>query len=98
MYEADEDKAKEYYRSLDLTIRGVDNDVKIIKNWMKSQPHLPEIMEDVQIRNFLNLNKFSIEKTKEKIDMYYTIRTVVPDLFQDNNPKLPHMKRLFDTM
>jgi hypothetical protein len=44
MYEADEDKAKEYYRSLDLTIRGVDNDVKIIKNWMKSQPHLPEIM------------------------------------------------------
>jgi hypothetical protein len=79
-----------------VTFQSVNNDVKIIKHWIKSQPHLPEIMEEVKIRNFLNLNKFSIEKTKQTIDMYYTIRSMIPDFFENNNPKLPHMKQFMD--
>jgi hypothetical protein len=27
-----------------VALRPDNNDVKIIKNWMKSQPHLPEVM------------------------------------------------------
>ena len=54
------------------------------------------VSEDARIRNFLNLNKFSIEKTKVKIDMYYTIRGVIPELFELSNPKLENMKNVFN--
>ena len=54
------------------------------------------LLEDVKIKNFLNLNKFSIEKTKQKIDMYYTIRSITPELFEVSNPKLEVTKNLFN--
>ena len=54
------------------------------------------VSEDARIRNFLNLNKFSIEKTKVKIDMYYTIRSITPELFEVSNPKLEVTKNLFN--
>lgn len=67
-------------------------DVECVKKWIKSQPHLPEVMDDRQIERFLTQNKFSIERTKERIDMYYTIRELVPEFYKNTNPKLPHMK------
>ncbi|XP_068914645.1 uncharacterized protein [Tenebrio molitor] len=42
------------------------------------------------ILNFLIMNKFSIERTKQKIDMYYTIKNVIPDVYC--NPKSPQIK------
>lgn len=50
-------------------------------------------LDKAKIANFLLLNKFSIEKTKQKIDNYYTIRSKIPDVYDDCNPKLPHMQR-----
>ncbi|CAH1376512.1 unnamed protein product [Tenebrio molitor] len=76
----------------------VDQDVQVVRKWLETQPHLPEVMEDIKIRNFLTLNKCSIEKTKQKIDMYYTIRSVTPEVYEKTNPKLPHMQLLMDTI
>jgi hypothetical protein len=42
------------------------------------------------------MNKFSIEKTKQKIDMYYTMRSVIPDLYC--NPKSPQIKDYMNDM
>ncbi|KAJ3652777.1 hypothetical protein Zmor_018711 [Zophobas morio] len=39
------------------------------------------------ITNFLVLNKFSIERTKEKIDNYYTIRTKLEEVYKEMNPR-----------
>ncbi|KAJ3644919.1 hypothetical protein Zmor_022617 [Zophobas morio] len=89
---------KNFYESFGRTEESVDDDVTIIKEWMKTQPHLPELMEDVKIKNFLSLNKFSLEKTKEKIDMYYTIRALIPDFFAESNPKSDLIRRVFDQM
>ncbi|KAJ3624276.1 hypothetical protein MTP99_017914 [Tenebrio molitor] len=96
IYVVDEDKVRKFYDSFETTAQRVDKDIEIIREWLKVQPHLPEVMDDVKIKNFLNLSKFSIEKTKKKIDMYYTIRSVIPDLFEKSNPKLRHMQRLLD--
>jgi hypothetical protein len=96
IYIVDEDKVRKFYESFETTVQRVDKDVEIIREWLKIRPHLPELMDDVKIKNFLNLSKFSIEKTKKKIDMYYTIRSVIPDLFEKSNPKLTHMQRLLD--
>lgn len=44
------------------------------------------------------MNKFSVETAKQKLDMYYSIRTLVPEIFQDKHPKLPFMKETADTV
>ncbi|RZC34275.1 CRAL TRIO domain containing protein [Asbolus verrucosus] len=56
------------------------------------------VLEDAKIRNFLILNKCSVEKTKQKVDMYYTIRGLIPDFYVDSNPKLPHLQENMDVM
>lgn len=33
------------------------------------------------------MNKLSIERAKQKIDLYYSIRHVIPDLFEKSNPR-----------
>lgn len=35
---------------------------------------------------FLRGCKHSLERTKEKLDTYYTIRTAIPEFFNNRNP------------
>jgi hypothetical protein len=79
------------------TEKTANEDVFAIKKWLTTQHHLPEIMGDFKIRNILLLCKFNIEKAKQKIDMYYTIRTRFPGWFK-NNPKSPLMQHYRKTM
>ncbi|KAH0815866.1 hypothetical protein MTP99_017921 [Tenebrio molitor] len=85
------------YEEFNKTQESVSEDVQIIRKWLQTQPHLPEIMNDIAISKFLLLNKFSIENTKQKIDMYYTIRSLIPDMYDQCNPKLPCMKAAIDS-
>ncbi|KAJ8932600.1 hypothetical protein NQ314_014566 [Rhamnusium bicolor] len=83
-------------------------DIEIVRNWLKNQPHLPEITSmilvvlflslpgDILIESFLITNKFSIERTKQKLDMYYTIRSFIPEMYENKNPSLPHMQETFN--
>ncbi|RZC41305.1 CRAL TRIO domain containing protein, partial [Asbolus verrucosus] len=98
LFHVDESVWKKALELFDRTEKSFEEDVETVREWMKSQPHLPEIMEDVKIRNFLILNKCSVEKTKQKIDMYYTIRSLIPDFYVDSNPKLPHLQENMDVM
>ncbi|XP_018564497.1 alpha-tocopherol transfer protein-like [Anoplophora glabripennis] len=72
----------------------VKKDIAIILEWFKTQPHLPEVPDDAMIENFLVTNKFSIERTKQKLDMYYTIRTLMPEIYENSNPKSPRMQNI----
>uniref|UniRef100_A0A1Y1NK21 CRAL/TRIO N-terminal domain-containing protein n=1 Tax=Photinus pyralis TaxID=7054 RepID=A0A1Y1NK21_PHOPY len=69
----------------DKTPENIREDVQTVKNWIKSQPHLPEVPEDGLIERFLLLNKFRIEIAKRKIDGYYSIRSLIPE-FYDKDP------------
>ncbi|XP_072394631.1 retinol-binding protein pinta-like [Diabrotica undecimpunctata] len=64
----------------------VIKDIQIIKEWLKTQKHLPEIPTDNMIEFFLVNCKFSIEKTKQTLDMYYTVPNLVSDLYKNINP------------
>ncbi|BES94785.1 transfer protein [Nesidiocoris tenuis] len=56
------------------------SEVAMIQDWLAKQPHLPEISEN-HIIVYLRACKFSLEKTKEAIDLNFTIRTRYPDFF-----------------
>ncbi|XP_075218035.1 alpha-tocopherol transfer protein-like [Lycorma delicatula] len=63
-----------------------DQDLEHIKDWLKRQPHLPQFDDDGRIMTFLRGCKFSLEKTKRKLDMYFTMRTACPEFFSDRDP------------
>ncbi|KAI8441978.1 hypothetical protein MSG28_005644 [Choristoneura fumiferana] len=46
-----------------------DADLAHIKEWLKKEPHLPDEFDDQRIMTFLRGCKFSLEKTKRKLDM-----------------------------
>lgn len=75
----------------------IAEDVKHLKEWFQKQPHLPKNQDDRFFIAMLQRNKFSLEKTKKKLDMLYTIRTIIPDFLSDREPLNPQMQRVLDT-
>lgn len=63
----------------------IERDVALIREWLQTQPHLPKDMDDGRLRTFLRGCKFSLEKVKRKLDMYYTMRNAVPEFFSDRD-------------
>merc|ERR1719341_2095228 len=53
-------------------------------------------MDDWNILRFLRGCKFSLERTKQKLDMYYTCKTAVPEWFTNRDVDDPKMKQLLE--
>ncbi|XP_034828357.1 alpha-tocopherol transfer protein-like [Maniola hyperantus] len=62
-------------------------DICAIREWLGKQPHLKSVNpSDQWIVSFLRGNKYSLEKTKSKLEMYYTLRSLLPEIFCNRNP------------
>lgn len=61
----------------------IQEDLKIIKEWLGKQPHLPEAAskDEGRLERQLMRNKFRLEKTKKKLDGYYTLRGLYPEFY-----------------
>lgn len=44
------------------------------------------------------MNKFNVINCKQKIEMYYAIRKILPEFFQNKNPCSPRMQEAADKM
>ncbi|XP_023024466.1 retinol-binding protein pinta [Leptinotarsa decemlineata] len=80
------------------TEEDLKENIMIVKKWVETQPHLPEMPDDHMITSFLIMNKFSVENVKQKIDMYYTMRSLYPDYFENKHPLSPCMQDTMDKM
>lgn len=61
------------------------SDLQILKDWMEKQPHLPQI-EMMYLIIFLHSNYYRIEPTKKTIDNFFTVRTLLPEVFFNRDP------------
>ncbi len=52
--------------------------------------------DDKHILSFLRGCKFSLERTKEKFDMYYSVRSACPEWFTDWDPADPMVREFLD--
>lgn len=55
----------------------------------------PFIPDDARLRTFLRGCKFSLEKVKKKLDMYYTMRNAVPEFFANRDVDRPELAEIF---
>ncbi|CAH0726590.1 unnamed protein product, partial [Brenthis ino] len=73
----------------------IPSDILALREWLKKQPHLQSVNPTDQfLVAFLRGNKYSLERSKEKLDMLYTLRAVVPEIFRDRNPFDPIIQEI----
>ncbi|XP_050535190.1 retinaldehyde-binding protein 1-like [Daktulosphaira vitifoliae] len=86
---------EEYFKNdVELLCKVDKISIQIIREWLKKQPHLPKI-SDKQLVIFLNCCKNNLERTKKKIESYYTMRTNSPEIFAHRTVK--ELEKTFDT-
>ena len=55
----------------------VDRDVEEIKDWIRSTAHMTNVrQDDLFLRMFLRGCNYSLPDTKDKLDLYFTVRSV----------------------
>jgi len=74
----------------------VEEDLKHIKEWISKQPHLKVRTDDQWLLSFLRGCKFSLERTKEKLDNFYTMKTLIPEFFSNRDPLLPEIQDILN--
>lgn len=80
------------------SVDDINKDVLAIRDWLSRQPHLPQDMDDQRLKTFLRGCKFSLEKVKKKLDMYYTMRNAVPEFFKNRDVNQPELAAVMDVM
>jgi hypothetical protein len=71
-------------------------DVQAIREWLKKQPHIRANPDDQTIIAFLRGCKFSLERTKEKLDMHYTLKTALPEFFHGRDFENKVLREILD--
>ncbi|XP_015839737.1 retinol-binding protein pinta isoform X2 [Tribolium castaneum] len=82
-----------------LKLYNVDNtrlkqDIEMITTWKSKQPHLQVDVSDEFLEKLLLKNKFSVERCKEKLENYYTLRGTNKDLLEGYEKILPSQEAL----
>ena len=59
-----------------------------LRKWIDQSPHLQNIKkDDFMLKAFLRGCKYSLEKAKEKLDFFFTVRTTLPAWFENWDPR-----------
>lgn len=85
-------------RELNENTETIAQDILLLRRWILSQPHLKARTNDQFLLAFLRGSKYSIERAKQKIDRYYTLKAAIPEVFNDrrlaDNPQVLEIVRL----
>ncbi|KMY92551.1 alpha-tocopherol transfer protein-like [Drosophila simulans] len=61
----------------------IDEDIETLRTWISKQPHLKARQDAQFLVAFLRGCKYSLEKTKLKLDNFYAMRGAVPELYKN---------------
>jgi hypothetical protein len=89
--------AKKAATELNETPERITEGLVAIKEWLIRTPHIKSRTDDQFLVTFLRGCKFSLEKVKEKLEMYYTVRASIPGFNPCPDPVDEKMVKLFKT-
>ncbi|XP_050540952.1 clavesin-2-like [Daktulosphaira vitifoliae] len=79
-----------FYEDLGTSEKQISEDIKSIAGWIKMQPHLSsEEINQRKIQLFIMFCKNDLERTKESLNQYYSVKTNVPKFFTNWDPTSP---------
>ncbi|XP_069699152.1 alpha-tocopherol transfer protein-like isoform X1 [Periplaneta americana] len=84
------DVVQKVWQEFGLNEQRVKESVEALKKWLAMQPHLPEesgSLHEARLERWLIRCKNSMERTKQSIDLYYTLKSLAPDLMCGWNPR-----------
>lgn len=64
----------------------IQESLETFREWIKKSAHLRSRTDDQFLVTFLRGCKYSLERAKQKLDMFYTLRTHLPELLADRDP------------
>lgn len=67
----------------------IAEDLRVFREWISKQEHIKGRTDDQHLISFLRGTKYSLERAKQKYDLFYTVRTSVPEVFKGRDPQLP---------
>ncbi|XP_065367082.1 uncharacterized protein LOC135959887 [Calliphora vicina] len=59
----------------------IPSDLQALRTWIEQQPHLNARLEEQFLIQYLRGCKYSLEKAKVKIDLFFTLKSKFPDFF-----------------
>jgi hypothetical protein len=71
---------------LNETPERLESELKALKKWVMITPHIYANTDDQFLTAFLRGCKFSLEKAKLKLDTYYTLQTIIPEMKERRDP------------
>lgn len=63
----------------------IEKDIEVFREWINKSPYIKGRTDDQFLLTFLRGCKFSIEKAKQKYDLFYTLKTHMP-IFKNRDP------------
>lgn len=72
----------------------IQDNLDILKEWIRKSPHIKGRTDDQFLVTFLRGCKYSLERAKQKYDMFYTVRTHIPELMKDRDPLTEKMSKI----
>ncbi|XP_055707183.1 alpha-tocopherol transfer protein-like [Phlebotomus papatasi] len=64
----------------------IEKDLESLRDWLAKEPHITSRTDDQFLVAFLRNFKYSLEKSKEMIDSYYSVRSAIPEMRKDRDP------------
>ncbi|KAF2879412.1 hypothetical protein ILUMI_26761 [Ignelater luminosus] len=71
----------------------LQHNIQLLQKWISCQVHLPRDYDNNLLPVFLRGCKHNLERAKKKLEMYFIVRTKVPELFGDREPTKELMER-----
>jgi len=69
--------------------------MKILRDWIDKSPHLHSIRkDDAVLMTFLRGCKYSLERSKEKLDFFYSVRSNLPEWFDEWDPRQDYVQTI----
>lgn len=74
-----------------------ESDFKILKEWLITQPHLPQDISDLLLRRYVHTCG-TLDEAKSALDAAYTLRSATPEIFSNRDPQDKRLQETFRIM